>query len=226
MKPCKLFCGIGDLSGAARRERTITDIRDQTKTHPEIPLVDAYGGLGRVGVGLSHESAKREQVPPHFLARLLAPLTPLFVLMRGLRPTSVKHTHTLTPSSRSPTVLFVSTYRWNRLSIEASSHVWRSFWENHTPENHGPDPLTVQLWFVCMCACLSQPLLTRSPPASSRTPFTPQSWSTYVRKRAEMRMRAGTEWEWKWWCCLFHSSAQVFLIFTKHNSQGANDERP
>lgn len=132
-------------------ERTITDIRDSTKTLKEIPPVDATGGLGLVGAGLSHESAKREQVPPHFLARLLAPLTPLFVLMRGLRPTSVKHTHTLTPSSRSPMVLFVSTYRWNRLSIQASSHVWRSFWENHTPENHGPDPLTVQLWFVCVC---------------------------------------------------------------------------
>lgn len=96
------------------------------------------------------------------------------------------HTHTLSAPCRSRTVLFVSTYRWNRLSIEASSHVWRWFWENHTPESHGPEPLTVQLWFVYAWVC-------HNPSSPAHTPSTPPSWSTYVRKREEMRQRAENE---------------------------------
>lgn len=65
------------------------------------------------------------------------------------------------------------------------SHPWE-------PRTRAVDSATL----ICVCVCLSQPLLSGSPPAPSHTPSTPPSWSTYVRKREEMRQRAeDTMWE-------------------------------
>lgn len=142
-----------------------------------------------VGKTWDHERERkggREQVPPHFLARLLAPLTPLFVLMGGLRPTGVKVTHTLAHSPREavPFCLFrlISGTDWasrRRLTFDVR-------FEKITPPR-ATDQTRWQCNFdLCVCVCLSQPLLSSSPPAPSYTPLTPPSWSTYVRKRAEI----------------------------------------
>lgn len=131
------------------------------------------------------------------------------------------HTHTRTLSTRSRTVLFVSTYQWNRLSIEASSHVWRSFWENHTPESHGPDPLTVQLWFVCMRVFVTTPPLELTPGSVLYTLNTSELVNICQNASGNRERAEDTMWEWRWCCRLFHSNA-VARIFTQHNIQGEN----